>query len=184
LSRFAALLILLGSTSAFAGTPEARIGAMIGLQRTDRSAWVFGPSLEITITEQLAIRGEAQLELGDLDSPFGPSNIRGGDGPHVNHVMFGPVWRPPEYAKYGLALGAEGGVMVMHSRFAPEDFFQKRPAIGVFAQAGYLVGPVFFALQLRLDASTSINMPGPAGQDVPTTSGRINFVIELPIDVR
>ncbi len=163
--------------------PEARLGAMVGLQRTDRSAWVVGPSLEITIVDQLSIRGEAQLEFGDIDSPFGPSNIRGGDGPHVNHVMFGPVWRPRDHAKYGLSLGAEAGVLVMHSRFAVEHF-QKKPAVGVFAQAGHRLGPLFIALQARLDASVPIDMAGPEGEDVQTTSGRLNFVIEFPIDVR
>ena len=181
--RLAPLVLLVGTAHA-GGAPEARVGAMVGLQRTDRSAWVFGPSLEITVIDPISIRGEAQLELGDLDSPFGKSNIRGGDGPHVNHVMFGPVWRPSEYAKYGLALGAEAGVLVMHSVFAPGDHFRKKPAVGAFAQAGHKLGPVFLALQIRLDASKSIDMSGPEGQDVPTTSGRVNFVLELPLDVR
>ena len=157
---------------------------MVGLQRSDRSAWVIGPSLEITLTEQLAIRGETFIEFGDLDAPFGPTNFRGGDGPHVNHVMFGPVWRPREYATYGLALGAEAGVLVMHSVFAPGDHFRKAPAVGAFAQAGHKLGPLFFALQLRLDASKAIDMSGPEGQDVPTTTGRLNFVVEFPLDVR
>ncbi len=183
MSRFASLVLLVGTAHA-GGAPEARIGATAGVQRTDRSAWVFGPSLEITIVDPISIRGEAQLELGDLDSPFGKSNIRGGDGPHVNHVMFGPVWRPRDYAKYGLALGAEAGVLVMHSVFAPGDHFRKKPAIGAFAQAGHTLGPLFFALQLRVDASRSIDMSGPEGQDVPTTTGRLNFVVEFPLDVR
>jgi hypothetical protein len=97
--------------------------------------------------------------------------------------MFGPVWRPPEYAKYGLSLGVEAGVMVMHSQFA-EEHFQKKPAIGVFAQAGHKVGPVFLALQARFDASKHSDMAGPDGEDVQNTTGRINFVVELPIDVR
>ncbi len=157
---------------------------MAGLQRTDRSAWVVGSSLEITIIDPISIRGEALLEFGDLDSPFGKSNLRGGDGPHVNHVMFGPVWRPREYAKYGLALGAEAGVLVMHSVFAPGDHFRKAPAVGAFAQAGHKLGSLFFALQLRVDASKPIDMSGPEGQDVQTTSGRLNFVVEFPLDVR
>ena len=159
---------------------------MVGLQRSDRSAWVIGPSLEITLTEQLAIRGETFIEFGDLDAPFGPTNFRGGDGPHVNHVMFGPVWRPPEYARYGLSLGAEAGVLIMHSVFSvrEDDHFAKRAAIGAFAQAGHRLGPLFLALQLRVDASARINMAGPEGQDVQTTTGRFNFVVEFPIDVR
>lgn len=181
--RYTALLLLVGTAHA-GGAPEARIGAMVGLQRTDRSAWVFGPSLEITVLDPISIRGEAQLELGDLDDPFGKSNILDGDGPHVNHVMFGPVWRPREYARYGLALGAEAGVLVMHSVFAEGDHFRKKPAAGVFAQVGHKLGPLFFALQARLDASVSIDMAGPEGQDVPTTSGRLNLVVEFPLDVR
>lgn len=157
---------------------------MVGLQKTDRSAWVFGPSLELTIVDPISLRGEAQLELGDLDSPFGKSNILDGDGPHVNHVMFGPVWRPREYARYGLALGAEAGVLVMHSVFAEGNHFRKKPAFGMFAQAGHMLGPLFFALQIRFDASAKIDMAGPEGQDVQTNSGRVNFVIEFPLDVR
>lgn len=183
MNRLAPLVLLVGTAHA-GGAPEARIGAMAGLQRTDRSAWVVGPSLEITIIDPISIRGEAQLEFGDLDSPFGKSNLRGGDGPHVNHVMFGPVWRPRDYAKYGLALGAEAGVLVMHSVFAPGDHFRKKPAVGAFAQAGHKLGPLFFALQLRVDASRSIDMSGPEGQDVPTTTGRLNFVVEFPLDLR
>lgn len=180
--RFAPLVLLVGTAHA-GGAPEARIGGLVGLQRTDRSAWVFGPSLEITVIDPISIRGEALLELGDLDDPFGDSNIRGGDGPHVNHVMFGPVWRPREYQKCGLSLGVEGGVLVMHSRFAAESF-QKRPAFGVFAAAGHKLGPLFLGLQLRFDASTASDMSGPEGQDVQTTSGRLNFVVEFPLDVR
>jgi hypothetical protein len=183
-SRLVALLIVLASMPAAAGgPPEARLGAMVGLQRSDRSAWVIGPSIEITIIEQLSIRGETLIEFGDLDDPFGPTNFRGGDGPHVNHVMFGPVWRPPEYARYGLSLGAEAGFLIMHSVFAA-DHFSDRFAVGAFAQAGHRLGPLFFALQLRVDASPAIDMAGPEGQDVQTTTGRLNFVVEFPIDVR
>jgi len=178
----AAVVLLVGTAHA-GGAPEGRIGAMIGLQRTDRTAWVFGPSLEVTVHDPISIRGEAQLELGDVDAPFGDSNILGGDGPHVNHVMFGPVWRPRDYARYGLALGAEAGVLVMHSVYAV-DHFTKKPAVGMFAQAGHALGPLFFAIQIRFDASSSIDMASPEGHDVPTMTGRANFVIELPLDVR
>ena len=180
MSRYVPLAILFASTAAHAEGPIVRVGGTVGFQQTDRSAWVFGPSLEVAITRQLAIRGEAQLELGDLGDPFGPSNIRGGDGPHVNHVMFGPSWRPDRYANYLVAVGAQAGVMVMHSNFA-ETAFSKRPAFGVFGQAGKKLGPVTLALQLRFDFSTSIDMGGPAGEDVPTTSGRLNLAFEVPI---
>jgi hypothetical protein len=182
MSRLVLLGVLLASAPAYAERPVARLGATAGFQQTDRSAWVIGPSLEVNITRELAIRGEAQLELGDLSDPFGPSNIRGGDGPHVNHVMFGPSWRPERYARHVLAVGAQAGVLVMHSNFAA-DHFAKRPALGVFAQAGRKLGPVTLALQLRFDFSTSIDMAGPTGEDVPTTSGRLNLSFEVPINV-
>lgn len=161
----------------------ARIGSVTGFQRTDRSAWVFGPSLEVRILDQLSIRGEVLIELGDADDPFGPSNLRDGSGPHVNHVMFGPTWRPARYAEYQFALGAEAGVLIMHSTFA-EEHFAKKPAAGVFAQAGRMLGPVSIALQIRFDFSASIPMAGPEGERVPTTSGRINLLFELPIKIR
>ncbi|MCW5807426.1 MAG: hypothetical protein KIT31_34030 [Deltaproteobacteria bacterium] len=183
MSRLAALLIVLATATAHAEHPIARVGGTVGFQQTDRSAWVFGPSLEVAITGELGIRGEAHLELGDLGDPFGPSNIRGGDGPHVNHVMFGPSWRPARYARYQLAAGASAGILVMHSVFAPEHF-TRRPAAGVFVQAGKALGPVTLAIQLRFDFSTSVAMGGPAGEDVPTTSGRLNFAFELPLGHR
>jgi len=160
--------------------PLGRLGATVGYQRTDRNAWVFGPALEIHIYRDFSIRGEAQLELGNFDDPFGDSNIRVGDGPHVNHVIFGPVWRPEKYAKYDGAVGIEGGELVMHSRFAEQEF-TKGVAIGAFVQAGKPLGPVVLALQLRLDVSKTISMGGPMGVDVPTTSGRINFAFEVPL---
>lgn len=181
-----AKLVVLGIVLA-AGTAEARplgrLGATVGLQQTDRTAWVFGPALEVAITEELAIRGDAQLELGDAGDPFGDSNIASGDGPHVNHVMFGAAWRPARYDTYGLAVGAQAGVLVMHSVFAPEAF-TKRPAVGVFVQAGRMLGPVSIALQLRLDVSTSVAMGEPDGDDVQTTSGRLNLAFELPVRIR
>jgi hypothetical protein len=178
-----ALMIVIASTPALADKPEARLGATLGLQRTDRSAWVFGPALEIAITKQLSIRGEALLELGDIDDPFGPSNIRDGSGPHVNHVMFGPTWRPERFTRYALAAGAQAGVLVMHSTFAAQHF-HKKPAIGVFVQAGHTLGPVAIALQFRVDASAGIDMAGPNGEDVPTTSARFNLAFEVPLDLR
>jgi len=183
MSKLLALVIVVASLPAHAETPVARIGAVAGLQRTDRSAWVFGPSLEITISDQLSIRGEAMLELGDVDDPFGPSNIRDGSGPHVNHVLVGPTWRPVRFAAFALAAGAEAGVLVMHSTFA-EKHFTKKPAAGLFVQAGRALGPVSIALQLRVDFSATIAMAGPGGEDVPTTSGRINLVFEVPIKIR
>ncbi len=161
----------------------ARIGAFVGYQQSDRAAWVVGPSLEVRVHREVSIRGNAQLELGDIDDPFGPSNIRGGDGPHVNHVMFGPTWRPARYEGYQLAAGAEAGVMVMHSNFA-EEAFTKRPAAGLFVQAGKLLGPVSLAVQLRLDLSTTVEMGDRDGSDTPTTTGRVNFVFEVPIRLR
>ena len=77
-AKLLALLIVLASAPASADEPVARIGAMGGYQRTDRNAWVFGPSLEVRIRHELTIRGEAQLELGDFDDPLGDSNILDG----------------------------------------------------------------------------------------------------------
>lgn len=182
MSKSLALVFVLVSLPAHAD-PVGRVGAMIGLQRTDRSAWVFGPSAEVTISHELAIRGEAQLELGDFDDPFGPSNIRDGSGPHVNHVLFGPTWRPARFAPYALAAGVEAGVLVMHSVFA-ETEFTKKPAAGLFVQAGRTLGPVAFVLQVRVDLSPTIAMGGPDGEDVPTMCGRINLAFEVPIDIR
>jgi hypothetical protein len=183
MSRLLPLLIVFASLPADAGTPVARIGATVGLQRTDRSAWVFGPSLEVTISHEISIRGEAQLELGDFDDPFGDSNLHSGDGPHVNHVLVGPTWRPMRFADFALATGAEAGVMVMHSRFSHEHFTTE-PALGLFVQAGRTLGPVSIALQLRLDLSATVAEAGPGGADVPTTSGRINLAFEVPIHPR
>lgn len=181
--KLAALLLLVMSLPAYADeTPDVRPGALIGIQQTDRTAWVFGPSLEVRIYDDFSIRGEAHLELGDIDDPFGPSNIRGGTGPHVNHVMFGPSWRPKRYAQYGLAAGASAGVLVMHSTFA-DPIFAKKPAAGVFVQAGRMLGPVSLALQVRLDVSASIPMAGPNGESVPTTSLRFNLAFEVPIEL-
>jgi hypothetical protein len=179
----ALVVVAAASLPAHAETPLGRVGAVAGLQRTDRSAWVFGPSLEVAVFGEFSIRGEAMLELGDLGDPFGPSNIRGGTGPHVNHVMFGPTWRPKRFAEYAVAGGAEAGVLVMHSTFA-EQHFAKKPAAGLFVQAGRRLGPVSLALQLRVDVSASIDMAGPNGDDVPTTSGRLNLVFEVPINLR
>jgi hypothetical protein len=180
--RILTLSLVLLSLPAWAESTVGRIGGMVGMQRTDRNAWVFGPSLEIALTEELAIRGEGQLEFGDLDSPFGASNIFSGPGPHVNHVLFGPSYRPARLAHLAFATGAEGGVMVMHSVFADKEF-TLRPGAGLFVQLGHLVGPVAFALQLRVDLSTPIPEGGPDGEDIPTSSARLNLSFELPIKV-
>ena len=180
--RVVLALLMVAATPPARAEPVARLGAMVGYQQTDRSAWVFGPSLEISLFHyHLWLRGEAQLELGDLGDPFGDSNILSGDGPHVNHVLFGPTWRPAKYAAYQLAVGAEAGVLVMHSVFAEQEF-TKRFAGGVFVQAGKQLGPVVLSLQLRLDLSTSVAMGSPDGGSVPTTTGRLNLALELPID--
>jgi hypothetical protein len=188
MSRFLALLIVTASLPARAETPIGRIGGTAGFQQTDRSAWVIGPSLEVRVYKDISIRGDAQLELGDFDDPFGENNIRGGDGPHVNHVLFGPTWRPSRYARHQLAVGAGFGVLVMHSVFAADHpaghEFTKRPAAGLFGQAGRKLGPISLALQLRLDMSTSVEMGGPGGADVPTTTVRLNLAFEVPINVR
>jgi hypothetical protein len=182
MTRLLSLLIVCASLPAAAGT-VARPGATLGLQRTDRSAWVFGPSLEVTITDAISIRGEGQIELGDFDDPFGDTNLRTGDGPHVNHALFGPTWRPMRYAEFVLDVGAQAGVMIMHSRFSHEHFTTE-PSAGVFVQAGRMLGPVSIALQLRLDLSATVPDAGPNGEDVPTTCGRINLAIEFPIKLR
>jgi len=185
MSRYVAISIVLGlcvSTAARADTPLGRLGATVGIQQTDRTAWVFGPAAEIHIWKEWSIRGEAQLELGNIDDPFGPSNIRGGDGPHVNHVIFGPSWRPEKYLHYDLALGFEAGEMVMHSLFAEKEF-TKGVAAGVFVQGGRRLGPIALAVQLRVDFSKTVEMGGPDGDDVTTTSGRLNFVFEVPVEI-
>lgn len=182
MSRLLTLSIVIASVPAAADRPFVRPGAMIGLQQTDRSAWVFGPSLEVAIFRDISIRGEAQLELGDIEDPFGDSNILSGDGPHVNHVLFGPTWRPASSERYQLAVGAEAGVLVMHSRFAEQEF-TKRVAAGLFVQAGRMLGPVSIALQLRLDLSSSVAMGNRDGGETPTTSGRLNLVFEVPISL-
>lgn len=187
MSRFLPLvLILIASPRAHADPPAhvdppmVRIGAMAGFQQTDRSAWDFGPSLEIHAYKEFSIRGEAQIELGDFTDPFGKSNIRGGPGPHVNNILFGPTWRPEKYAHDQLAVGVEAGVQILHSTFAMQEF-TKEPAAGVFVQAGRMLGPVSFNLQLRLDMSASVAMASPDGGSVPTTTGRLNLSIELPL---
>jgi hypothetical protein len=183
MSKVLVLLIVIASLPAHAGTPVARIGATVGLQRTDRNAWVFGPSLEITITDELSIRGEGQIELGDIDDPFGESNLLSGTGPHVNHALFGPTWRPVRFAAFAFAVGAVAGAHIMHSVFA-DDEYTKGPAAGLFVQAGRTLGPVSIALQLRLDVSPSVERGNPDGTDAPSTSGRINLAFEIPIHVR
>ena len=182
ISTLLALPIVLVSLPALADTPDVRVGATAGFQQTDHQAWVFGPALEVRVYRDISIRGEAQLELGDFDDPFGPNNIRGGSGPHVNHVMFGPTWRPKRYDAYQLAVGAQAGMLVMHSTFA-EDEFNRKPAVGLFAQAGRMLGPVSLALQLRLDASATIEMGDADGSDVTTTSARLNLAFEVPLDL-
>jgi hypothetical protein len=184
-TRFAVVVVavLAASAPARADRGTVRLGGTFGYQQTDRAAWVLGPSLEVNVTDRLGIRGEAHLELGDFTDPFGPSNIRGGDGPHVNHVMFGPTWRPRRYAAYNAVVGASAGVLVMHSIFSAEHFV-KRPAAGAFVQAGTKLGPAVLSVQLRLDVSTSVAMAGPAGESVPTTSGRLNFAFEFPFSFR
>ena len=190
ISSFLALPIALASTPALADTqaapeaakPEVRVGATAGFQQTDRSAWVVAPTLEVRVYRDIWIRGEAQTEFGDIDDPFGPSNVRGGDGPHVNHAMFGPTWRPARYDAYQLAVGAQVGMLTMHSTFG-EEHFHRGPAVGLLVQAGRMLGPVSLALQLRFDASATIEMSAPDGGDVTTTSGRINLAFEVPIDL-
>jgi hypothetical protein len=177
------LVIVLASVPARADVIVGRAGGTVGYQQTDRSAWVFGPSLEVMFGEAFGFRAEAQLELGNFDDPFGESNIRDGDGPHVNHVMFGPTWRPPRYARYQLALGLEGGVHVMHSVFAEKEF-TLGPAAGLFVQAGRMFGPVTLSVQLRVDASATVDAGGAMGEDVPTTTGRLNFAFEVPIKAK
>lgn len=178
--RLLGLGLVLLSVPAHADPPIARLGATAGFQQTDRSAWVFGPSAEVHVHHEFSIRGEAQLELGDFGDPFGPSNIRGGPGPHVNHVLFGPTWRPERYAPYALAVGAELGILVMHSVYAEEEF-TKTFAGGAFVQAGRVLGPVELTLQLRLDVSPTIDMAAPDGSGVPTTTARLNLAFEVPI---
>ncbi len=183
MSKLLPLLIVLASAPADAGTPLFRIGATIGVQQSDRSAWVFGPSLDVPVSREISIRGEGQVELGDLDDPFGDSNLRSGDGPHVNHVFVGATWRPLRFADFALATGAEAGVMIMHSRFSHEHFTTE-PALGLFVQAGRVLGPVSIALQLRLDVSATVAEAGPGGSDVQTTCGRINLAFEVPVLAR
>jgi hypothetical protein len=178
--KLVVLLIVLASPLAHADTPLGRIGATFGYQQTDRSAWVFGPSLEVAINREWSIRGETHIEFGDFDDPFGESNFRGGSGPHVNHVMFGPTWRPERFAAYQLATGAQAGVHIMHSTFA-ENHFSKGPALGLFVQAGRKLGPISLALQFRLDVSATVDMAGPEGDDVTTTSARFNLAFEVPV---
>ncbi len=183
MSKRVVLLLVLVSSAAYADPPDVRPVAMIGIQQTDRSAWVFGPALEVRIFRDFSLRGETHIELGDLDDPFGPSNFRGGTGPHVNHVMFGPTWRPERHARYGLEVGANAGVLILHSTFAPKEF-TKKPALGLFVQVGRTLGPIAIGVQLRADFSASIPMAGPTGETVPTTCARMNFVFEVPIRVR
>jgi hypothetical protein len=183
MSRLLPLLIVFASLPAQAETPLFRLGGTVGIQRTDRSAWVFGPSLEVAVSHEISIRGEGQVEFGDFDDPFGDSNFRSGDGPHVNHVFVGPSWRPTRFAELALATGAEAGVMIMHSKFSHEHFTTE-PALGLFVQAGHVLGPVSIALQLRLDVSATVAEAGPGGASVPTTCGRINLAFELPLLTR
>jgi len=183
MSKLLALLVVLASLPADAGTPLFRIGATVGLQQSDRSAWVFGPSLDVPISREISIRGEGQVELGDLDDPFGDSNFRSGHGPHVNHAFVGATWRPMRYADFALATGAEAGVMIMHSHFSHQDFTTE-PALGVFVQAGHVLGPVSIALQLRLDVSATVAEAGPDGEDVQTTCARLNLAFEIPVLTR
>jgi|GEM_PF-5371810 len=183
MSKLFALMILLASLPAAAETPLFRPGATVGLQRSDRSAWAFGPSLDVAVSDEFAIRGEGQVEFGDLDDPFGDSNFRSGHGPHVNHVFAGATWRPTRFADLALATGAEGGVMIMHSHFSKHDFTTE-PALGLFVQAGHVLGPVSLALQLRLDLSATVPEAGPGGTDVQTTCVRLNLAFEVPVLTR
>jgi len=183
MSKWLLLLIVLASPRADAETPLFRIGGTVGLQQSDRSAWVFGPSLDVAVSQEIAIRGEGQVELGDLDDPFGDSNFRSGHGPHVNHVFVGATWRPTRFADFALATGAEAGVMIMHSHFSRQSFTNE-PALGLFVQAGRVLGPVSIALQLRLDMSATVADAGPNGADVQTTCARLNLAFEVPVLTR
>jgi hypothetical protein len=165
---------------ALADEPVVRVGGSFGYQRTDRNAWVFGPALEVKLVPKLSLRGEGQLEFGNLDDPFGDSNIFSGTGPHVNHILFGPAYRP-EYKALDLAVGFGIGLSITHSVFAPDKDFNFAPGAGVFAQAGKKVGPVELALQARVDASPKTLEANPDDTDVSTVAARFVLSIEIPI---
>jgi hypothetical protein len=178
--RSAFILFSLQASIALADEPVVRIGGTLGYQRTDRNAWVFGPSLEVRLMPKLTIRGEGQLEFGDLDDPFGESNIFDGPGPHVNHILVGPAYRP-SYQPLDLAVGAGLGISITHSRFSPEKDFLFDPAAGFFAQAGKRLGPIELALQARLDLSPKTPQANADLSDLTTIAGRLVLSIEVPI---
>lgn len=180
LLRLAFILFSLPASIALADEPVVRIGGTLGYQRTDRNAWVFGPALEVKIMPKLTIRGEGQLEFGDLDDPFGDSNIFDGPGPHVNHILVGPAYRPT-YKPLDLAAGFGLGVSITHSRFAPAQDFLFDPAAGFFAQAGKKLGPLALALQARLDVSPKAPQANEDQSDLTTIAGRLLLSIEVPI---
>lgn len=177
---FCALSLFLTGSALAQERPVVRMGGTLGYQRTDRNAWVFGPSLEVTLTSKVTLRGEGQLEFGDLDDPFGASNIFSGPGPHVNHILVGPVYRPATYKGVDLAAGAGAGVSITHSRFAEKDFTFD-PGAGLFAQAGKNLQHVEVALQLRLDFSPSVESADPDGGDVSTVAFRTLLSFNLPV---
>jgi hypothetical protein len=178
--RSALVILSLQAGLALADEPVVRIGGTLGYQRTDRNAWVFGPSLEVKLMPKLTIRGEGQLEFGDLDDPFGESNIFDGPGPHVNHILVGPAYRP-SYQPLDLAVGAGVGLSITHSRFAPDKDFLFDPAAGFFAQAGKKLGPIELALQARLDLSPKTPQANVDQSDLNTIAGRLVLSIGVPI---
>jgi hypothetical protein len=174
------ILLLLPAGIALADEPIARIGGTLGYQRTDRNAWVFGPAIDIKIKPKFTIRGEGQLEFGDLDDPFGASNIFSGPGPHVNHILIGPTYRPTyKGIDFGAGLGV--GVSITHSRFAPDKDFLFDPGAGAFAQAGKNFGPIALSLQARLDVSPKAPEADVDQDDLSTVAGRFVLSIEIPI---
>jgi hypothetical protein len=175
-----ALAAALAAQSAGARPAKIRVGGTVGIQQAERSAVTFGPSLEVWLQDDLYLRGEGQLEFGDLADPFGPSNVFDGPGPHVNHVLFGPVYRPERLEKYNLAGGIEFGTQILHSRFAHKHF-NFEPAAGTFIQAGHALGPLDLALQLRLDLAGDATDVGPNGETVQATVFRAVLSIELPL---
>jgi hypothetical protein len=168
------------SAQAALAAPKARLGMTTGVQQTDRSAVVFGPALELALGRDIHLRGEAQIEYGDLRDPFGENNLIIGPGPHVNHVLFGPVLRPEALADYAVAFGAEAGIMILHSIFAEREF-TITPGAGLIAQAGRRLGKIELALQLRLDLGPKVAAADREGDDVPTTCGRAVLSFEVPL---
>lgn len=178
---FVSAALLLAAREAQAQEERLRIGGTAGLQFSERSAWVFGPSLEVRLRPELYLRGEGQLEFGDIDAPFGPSNIFSGPGPHVNHVLVGPIYRPARYAPYNVAGGLQFGIQILHSIFVPAEEFTIDPGAGAFVQAGHRTGPLDLALQLRLDLAGDVKDAGPNGETVRATVFRAVLSFEVPL---